>query len=218
MKIILFVFLFIKNIRNYGYINSIKIIFYELFFFKSFTEYKLIENDDTSYINSKLKKVYNTGFLPTPYYFLIIIKKYLKLNKLNNFNFIDLGCGFSRPAFFLNNFFKIKYFGFEINKNLLKKNNTRSFKFFCLNLRNTNKLIKILKKNIKSNQINIFFIADPFDIFLINEILNKLGKAKLINLGILANIDFNKLNKKNFKLDLVKKFNKRNLYIIKNKI
>ena len=218
MKIILFVFLFIKNIKNYGYINSIKIIFYELIFFKSFREYRLIENNDTSYVNSKVKNIYNTGFLPTPYYFLIIIKKYLIQNRLKNFNFIDLGCGFSRPAFFLNNFFKIKYFGFEINKNLLKKNNTRSFKFFCLNLRNTNKLIKILKKNIKSNQINIFFIADPFDIFLINEILNKLGKAKLINLGILANIDFNKLNKKNFKLDLVKKFNKRNLYIIKNKI
>lgn len=218
MKIILFIFLFIKNIKNYGYINSIKIIFYELIFFKGFREYKLIENNDTSYVNSKVKNVYNTGFLPTPYYFLIIIKRYLIQNKLKNFNFIDLGCGFSRPAFFLNNFFKIKYFGFEINKNLLKKNNTRSFKFFCLNLRNTNKLIKILKKNIKSNQINIIFIADPFDIFLINEILNKLGKAKLINLGILTNIDFNKLNKKNFKLDLVKKFNKRNLYIIKNKI
>lgn len=121
MKIILFIFLFIKNIKNYGYINSIKIIFYELIFFKGFREYKLIENNDTSYVNSKVKNVYNTGFLPTPYYFLIIIKRYLIQNKLKNFNFIDLGCGFSRPAFFLNNFFKIKYFGFEINKNLLKK-------------------------------------------------------------------------------------------------
>ena len=34
MKLISFIILFIKNMGNYGYLNSIKIIFYELIFLK----------------------------------------------------------------------------------------------------------------------------------------------------------------------------------------
>ncbi len=217
MKLISFIILFIKNMSNYGYLNSIKIIFHELIFFKNFKEYELIENRNTSYLNSKTKKIYNTGYLPTPYYFLILLKKYLKKNDIGKFNFIDLGCGFSRPAIFLDRFFDIKYLGFEINKKLIKKiKKKKSFNFFCINLRKCEELISILKKNIKSNEINIFFIADPFDILLVNKILKILKKKKLVNRVVLININFTKLKKKNFKVDLIKKFNKRNMYILKN--
>ncbi len=203
---------------NYGYLNSIKIIFYELIYFKGFKDYKLIENKDTSYLNSKIKNVYNTGYLPTPYYFLVLFKKYLKKNKIKKFNFIDLGCGFSRPALFLYKFFDIKYLGFEINKKLIRNNTKKkSFKFFNINLRNSKKLLDILRKNIKSHQINIFFICDPFDILLVNKILKMLKKIKLINRVVLININFNKLKKNDFKLDLIQKFNKRNMYILKNR-
>ena len=217
MKLISFIILFIKNMGNYGYLNSIKIIFYELIFFKSFKEYKLIENKNTSYLNSKIKKIYNTGYLPTPYYFLILLKEYLKKNNIGKFNFIDLGCGFSRPAIFLDKFFNIKYLGFEINERLIKKNKKKkSFNFFCINLRKCEKLLGILKKYIKSSEINIFFIADPFDIILVNKILKILKKRKLINRVVLININFAKLQKKNYTLDLIKIFNKRNMYILKN--
>ena len=220
MKYFNFLFLFLKNMKYYGYFNSLKIIFYELNYFsiyKAFKEYKLINSSFTSYQHSNKKVKYNTGYLPTPYFFLIEIKKYLQKKKISKFNFIDLGCGYSRPAIFFNKYFNIKYFGFDINQKLLPAANKRGkFNFFCINLRNKSKLIKILKKKINKNNLNIFFIADPFDINLINEIISKLKKEKLLKIVILMNINFSNLNKKNLNIEFIKKLYKRNLIILKN--
>ena len=207
MKLFSFIILFIKNIQNYGYFNSVKIIFFEIYyflFFRNLNEYRLIENKSTSYLSSKYKKKYNTGYLPTPYYFLKLMTEYLKKNNIKNFNFIDLGCGYSRPAFFLLRYYKFKYIGFEINKKLIQKLSTNNFKIICLNLRKQNRLIQILKKNTTKNDFNIFFIADPFDINLVNEILLKLKKKKMSSLIVLTNINYKKLKKKHIKLFIKK--------------
>ena len=93
----------IENIYNYGTLTFIKIFYFELinilYSIKN-KDLQIQETNNTSYNDSKIKSVYNTAYIPTPYYFLYIAKNYLKKLNINKFNLIDLGCGFSRPALY----------------------------------------------------------------------------------------------------------------------
>ena len=97
------IFLFLKNINNYGVWIFLNIIFFELrYFFKTNNINSLHHDSDftSNYNETKLKKSYNTPYIPTPYYFFSIIKDILKKNNLKNFTLIDFGCGYSRSLFF----------------------------------------------------------------------------------------------------------------------
>ena len=152
--------LLIKNINNYGIFVFLKIIFYEFLFLfskKNIISLKHDSNHTSSYNETKSKKNYNTPYIPTPYYFLAIIKNLFVLKKLNNFSLIDFGCGYSRSFFYFSKYFKLNYIGIDINKkiiNVMKDFQFNKTEFFHCNLKNKNKRKRQVKKRykIKSNK------------------------------------------------------------------
>ena len=133
-------FLFINNIWNYGIIIFFKIIYFEIFYtfknldFKSL-RYEEFQND--SYDLTKKNKIYNTPYIPTPYFFLKIIRSFFIKNKIKNILFIDIGCGYSRSQTFFNNFLSF-FIGFDYNIkiiNELKKKKLKNTKFYHKNFR-----------------------------------------------------------------------------------
>lgn len=221
MQIINLVKLFFLNALNYGLFPSIIILYFEvlgLLKFKNINELRIVEDINTSYLASKSQQKYNTAYIPTPYYFLFLIKKYLIRKKIKKFNFIDLGCGYSRPANYLNYYFNINYVGIDINKEIINSlNSNKNFKYYSLDLRDKKNFFKIINDNFKNKKI-IFFLSDPFDISLVNDILVSAYKKKLVHKIIMINAKYNMIKKKYFILDLAKKFNKRSVAILKPKI
>ena len=127
-------FLFTKNINNYGIWTFLNIIFFEIKFFFETNNINSLNHDSeftSDYNETKTKKNYNTPYIPTSYYFFHIIKNILKIKNLNNFTFIDFGCGYSRSLFFLKKFFNLKFIGIDLNKKIIKKmQNFKSHKSF----------------------------------------------------------------------------------------
>jgi len=209
--------LFLINIKNYGYLNSLKILLFEIIGFIQFFNYKefsFIEENKTSYSSSKKLNTYNTAYIPTPYYFLYLINEHLKFKKMRQCKFIDLGCGYSRPAnYFISKQKKIDYLGIDIYK--YDKNKKKSYKILKQDLRNFKKTKIILDKFIKKDQNNVIFLSDPFDIKLVFKILNFLNLKGKKFFTILVNVNTNIINK-DFKLIYLKRFNRRNIKIYKN--
>ena len=209
--------LFLINIKNYGYLNSLKILLFEIIGFIQFFNYKefsFIEENKTSYSSSKKLNTYNTAYIPTPYYFLYLINEHLKFKKMRQCKFIDLGCGYSRPAnYFISKQKKIDYLGIDIYK--YDRNKKKSYKILKQDLRNFKKTKIILDKFIKKDQNNVIFLSDPFDIKLVFKILNFLNLKGKKFFTILVNVNTNIINK-DFKLIYFKRFNRRNIKIYKN--
>ena len=209
--------LFLINIKNYGYLNSLKILLFELIGlirFFNYKEFSFIEENKTSYSSSKILNTYNTAYIPTPYYFLYLINAHLKFRKMSQCKFIDLGCGYSRPAnYFISKQKKIDYLGIDIYR--YDKNKKKGYKILKQDLRNFKKTKIILDKFIKKNQNNVIFLSDPFDIKLVFKILNFLNLKKKKFFTILVNVNTNIVNR-DFKLIYLKKFNQRNIKIYKN--
>ena len=115
--------LLLKNINNYGIFQIFKIIFYELFYTIKFNDFNSLSYDDkesSSYENAKKKDIYDTPYIPTPYYFLRILSLFLKKKNLDNFLILDLGCGYSRVQYFFSTNFKSFFFGVDINKEIIQ--------------------------------------------------------------------------------------------------
>ena len=209
--------LFIINIKNYGYLNSIKILFFELIGLIQYFNYKeftFIEEDKTSYSNSKKFDTYNTAYIPTPYYFLYLINSQLKFKKMGQCRFIDLGCGYSRPAnYFISKQKKINYLGIDIYH--YDKNKKKGYKILKKDLRNFKKTKIILDQFIKKNQNNVIFLSDPFDVKLVFKILNFLNLKEKKFFTVLINVNKNIINK-DFRLIYLKNFNQRSIKIYKN--
>ena len=209
--------LFLINIKNYGYLNSLKILLFEIIGFIQFFNYKefsFIEENKTSYSSSKKLNTYNTAYIPTPYYFLYLINEHLKFKKMRKCKFIDLGCGYSRPAnYFISKQKKIDYLGIDIYE--YDKSKKKGYKILKQDLRNFKKTKIILDKFIKKDQNNVIFLSDPFDIKLVFKILNFLNLKGKKFFTILVNVNTNIINK-DFKLIYLKRFNRRNIKIYKN--
>lgn len=195
--------LFFKAINSYGVINSTKIIFFELVELLTFKDSKSLDFEDnktSSYKQSKKSKKYDVPYIPTPYFFLKIIKNYLHLVNLKKINFIDIGCGYCRPAKYLSRNFNVKFFGVDLDKNIvdqirLEKN--KNFKIYNFNIRNKKKINFFLEKNLKTKLCNIILISDTVEIQLINQLLNSINSKSRIII-ILVNINYNKLKVKGF--------------------
>jgi len=209
--------LYFKNINNYGFLNSVKILIFEIIgLLKVFNieEFKFSESLKTSYSKSKTSNFYNTAYIPTPYYFLYLINNELNYNRINKFNFIDLGCGYSRPAnYLLSKGKNINYLGIDID--VFKNVDSKKYKILNLDLRKFNKVNKILGSFIKKGHKNVIFLSDPFDKKLVFKILNYLNTKKKKIICILINVNVKNMNK-SFKLIYSKKFNKRNIEIFRN--
>ena len=172
--------LFIKNIKNYGLLIFLKIIFFEflytlkIFDFKSF-KYEVFKNDD--YELTKNNKIYNTPYIPTPYYFLKIVKEFFIKKKIKKIILIDLGCGYSRSQKFFQSLSAF-FLGFDYNSKIilnLQSQKIKNSRFYNVNLRNKNAskfLISKILKYKKNNQIVIFF-SDAFVLYLLKKIIKK---------------------------------------------
>ena len=194
------IFLLIKNVNNYGFLIFFKIIFYELIniiIFRDFRSLKYEQKSSDSYYLTKDKKKYNTPYIPTPYYFLNLIKKYFKKIKIDKFIFLDLGCGYSRTQYFFSRGFDSLFIGYDYNANIinfLKKKKLNKANFYSSNLRKKN-TIRSLISNIskyKKNRKLIVFFSDSFDFYLLNKILIEISR-KYSFYCVLINI-----KKKNF--------------------
>lgn len=216
-------FLFTKNIWNYGITIFFKIIYFEIFYtFKNldFKSLRYEESQNDSYDLTKKNKNYNTPYIPTPYFFLKIIKNFFIQNNIKNILFIDIGCGYSRSQIFFNDFLSF-FIGFDYNSKIindLKKRKIKNTKFYHKNLREKKSIDLLIQKISEFNNDNeiVVFFSDSFDLQLLKEIIKKLDKrfkfyCILINL---KNKDFYK-KKQNYIFSRVFQNKKRNIYIAK---
>ena len=214
--------LFLKTINSYGIVNSGKIFFFELIgliFLRDLESLSYDDDETSSYLETKKTGEYNVPYIPTPYYFLYLIKKNLLASNIRKINLIDIGCGYCRPAKYFNTIFKLNFTGIELNKkisNKITKQKIKNFKIYNFNLRNKKKTDIFFKKNLKDCENNIIFISDTVEIDLINMVLNKLKKKK-IRL-VLINIKFSALRLKKFKITkkIVFKKQSRNIIFLNN--
>tara|TARA_B110000003_G_scaffold276526_1_gene323590 strand:- start:3308 stop:3982 length:675 start_codon:yes stop_codon:yes gene_type:complete len=174
-KIINVLYLLIINFRNYGFSNFSKIIFYEiknilrfgfsdLFYDQSNTKnsYKFTKTNIES-----TKITYDATYLPTPYFFLEIIKAKLDTLNTKKFIFLDFGCGAGRVL----NFFSKEYnelIGIDKNSKYRKFFTKKNQKFFKLDLNFVQNLNKI---KFSSKKIILYFF-NPFDLSKIIKIIN----------------------------------------------
>lgn len=206
MKILYLFYLFLLNLKNYGYLNSFKIILFEIINLKNFKNLRYIENKNQEYRNKFYKIKYNSPYSPTPYYFLYLIKKKIfNLNK--NFTFIDFGCGAGRVLnYYEKNFDNL--IGYEIDHYFTKF--FKKKKIIIQDLQKNNQII------LNKNKNYIFYFYQPFDKFLIEKIIKKnFIKTKKLYV-ILVNLD-KKIKFKNFEIIYSKKFpsSKKNIFIYK---
>ena len=214
--------LFLKTINSYGVINSINIFFFELIgliYLKDFQSLSYDDDSTSSYLDTKKTKKYNVPYIPTPYYFLYLIKNNLLKLSIKKINLIDIGCGYCRPAKYFDKKFKIKFAGIELSKIITKKvreKKIKNFKIYNFNLRNIKKTNLFFKKNLKSNINNIILISDTVEIDLINKIINKLKKKRIIL--ILINIKFSSLKLTKFRITkkIIFKKQSRNIIFLNN--
>ncbi len=192
--------LLLKNINSYGFLSFAKIVLYEAYNSLKFRELKSLtyeQKNTDDYRTTKINNFYNTPYIPTPYYFLSIISKYLKNNKIDDFLLLDLGCGYARIQNYFSKNFKSLFLGFDYNSKIInylnKKKIKRSF-FFKIDLREKKslKLVSSIIKKYKGNKKLVIFFSDSFDVYLLNKILKNLSK-KYRFYCILINIDKEKI-------------------------
>lgn len=188
-----------KFITQYGFFYSIKIIAFEIFFFRLNKE--LIFNFASKKFDNR-----NIEYVPTPYYLLYLIKK--NLPNVNKFDLIDFGCGRGRVYNFFKNYINF-YLGIDIISEFKEIFKTR-YKFINLDCRNIYELKKKIN-NLKNRKILYFF--KPFDDNLIFKILRNLMQQN--DIAVVINLD-NHDKIKNYKIIFSKKFKdkKKTIYII----
>ena len=207
------ILLLFKNIKNYGFIEILKITLYELFYIIKFRDLNSLSYDDKNsgtYENVYKKNVYDTPYIPTPFYFLKIICLYLKKIKSNNFLILDLGCGYSRVQYFFSSYFNSFFFGVDISKiiiNKLKKKKIKKAYFLSLNLRKRKDLNALVQKTkkIKKKKNLIIFFSDSFDVNLLKKVLKSLSN-EFNFYCILINVKNTSFLSKKYKTLFVKKF------------
>ena len=216
--------LLLKNINNYGISIFFKIIYFEIYNILKFLDFSSIIYEDkktSTYEFTKKSKTYDTPYIPRPYYFLSIISNFLKNKKINNFIFLDLGCGYSRTQNYFSRCFKQFFLGVDLNKKIilsLKKRKIKDSLFFNLNLRKKKNIDFLIKKivKIKENRKLIVFFSDSFDLFLLNRILKSFSN-KLNFYCILINVKNQNFLSIKYERLFFYKFNnrQRNIKIIK---
>lgn len=218
------VLLLFQNVKNYGLIEVFKIIFYEIFYiikYKDLSSLSYDDNESSTYENVKEKNIYDTPYIPTPFYFLKIICLFLKRKKIDNLLVLDLGCGYSRVQYFFSSYFNLFFFGVDISKKIikkLKKDNIKKSYFLNLNLRKNIDLNILVNKTklIKKKSNLIIFFSDSFDIGLLKKVLKKLSD-KFDFYCILINVKDTEFLSKKYKTLFIKKFKnpQRNIKIFK---
>ena len=206
--------LLLKNINNYGIFEIFKIIFYEVFYIMKFNDFNSLSYDDkesSSYENAKKKDIYNTPYIPTPFYFLKILCLFLKKRKIDNFLILDLGCGYSRVQYFFSTYFNSLFLGVDINKKIiqsLKQKKINNAFFSNLDLRKQKNIELLLKetKKIKKEKKLIVFFSDSFDPNLLKKVLKNLSN-KLNFYCILINVKNTLFLSKKYKTLFIKEFN-----------
>lgn len=162
---------------KYGWLNFIKIIFYEFLNLKRlrFFDYKF------DYPVGK-GEIYG----PTFYYVLVLVKEHIELKKKV---FIDFGCGRGRVLDYMKDYAK-KVVGIENNKKFRKHFLNEKNIFFenCYN----NNIIKELSAKYMNEKLVIFFYH-PFDTERIEEIVSIFADKCLHSLHIIlvGDIDIN---------------------------
>lgn len=186
------------NIANYGYLNFLKMCFWEiiyslknnyrahLFYDETITS-KYTEIKSLSGIRKKKIKSFNAPYAPTPIFFLRIIKEHIKFLDLKSYIFIDFGCGAGRTLMFFEKNFK-KRIGIDFNKKYKKF--IKTGKFYNFDLRNLNKLSKIIKENF-SKKFALYFY-EPFDEKLIIKICKKFINKKIVIILVNTKIKLDK--------------------------
>ena len=208
-------FIAFKSINRYGISLILKSLIFEIYYSIKFKDNLFFRSDDDKdnnidYDKSKLETGYGTPNIPTPYYFLHLIKKYLKEQKIDNFNFIDMGCGSGRLVNYFEKNFKRIFVGIDINSKIITENKKKFNKvnnyFFTIDLKEIKSFsdINFLDFVIDKKKQNIIFISDAIDA---ESILNILPFFK----NYLGKFHFIMINQK--KLDLFSKYNcKKNLF------
>ena len=200
-------FLALKNINRYGFFVILKSMIYEIFYSIKFNDYSFFKYDSAdnigrTYDDSKTIDSYTTPNIPTPYFFLHLIKNFLIDQKIDSFNFIDLGCGSGRLAKYFDSKFDIRFTGVDINKKFIEEN-IKNFKrgnitFHTLDLKNINEVkdLDIIDKNFLKYKKNIIFISDSIDAKSILKIIpfltNKFNEFLFIMVNQKNNDLFNK--------------------------
>lgn len=206
----------LKSINRYGILLILKSLVFEIYYSLKFKDNLFFRSDDNenkneiNYARSKLDINYGTPNIPTPYYFLHLLKLYLKKEEINNFNFIDMGCGSGRLVNYLDKFFKRDFIGLDINNKIIDENKIkfareRNF-FYTFDLRKINNPsdLNFLSFVKKENKKNIVFISDSIDGESIEKILPVFKK-------FLGKFLFVMINQKN--LNLFSKYKcKKNIF------
>ena len=216
--------LYLSTINSYGIISSIKIFIFEilgLIFIKDLKSLNYDEEETSKYKDTKTSEKYDVPHIPTPYYFLYIIKKTLIKFHIKRFKLIDIGCGYCRPAKYLSKNFQLNFAGIELNQKIAKEvinESNRKFKIYNFNIRNSKKIKSFFKKNIKKNIDNVIIISDTVEIEQINKVFKKKGDKDKIIL-IFINVKYQKFRNKFFSIKRIFTFKKksRNVVFFMNK-
>lgn len=215
--------LFLSTIKSYGVFNSIKIFFFEVYGLIYLWDLQSLTFDDkksSKYHDTKQKGKYNVPYIPTPFYFLYLIKRMLNQLNIKRFNLIDIGCGYCRPAKYLAKKFELIFSGIELNKYIatkVKQEKNVNFKIYNFNLRDKKKTKYFFKKNLKKNLNNVVIISDTVEINQINKIFKLLNDKYRIIL-IFINVKYEQFQNKEFKIKKIILFKKktRNIIFLKN--
>lgn len=166
-----------KNIKNYGVLNFIFIVIYEIFNLFRFKNFDLFYDDSMTNSYEDVRKNYqrfNSPYIPTPFYILNIINNEIQKFKLNDYIFIDFGCGACRVINYFNKYFK-QIIGIDINSKFKNELISKKQLFINLDLRKLKELKKIIKK-----EKYILYFYEPFDLNLTKSIINLFKKHKCI--------------------------------------
>ena len=174
--------LVLKNVNRYGFLLILKSIFYEIYYsikFQDFAFFSYDPNDniETSYEDSKIKNMYSAPNIPTPFYFLELIKDYMKSQNFNDFNLIDLGCGSGRLIKYFDYNFNIKFLGIDFSKKIIEENkvkfNKDNYRFYNLDLKKIeNKSdLDLIDNSFANYKKNVVFISDSIDALSIKKII-----------------------------------------------
>ena len=203
------------NLFNYGFLEYIKMSFYELVYLSRSEYRKHFFHDEsitTNYEEIDFKNqslIFDGPYHPTPIYHLKLIEKVLQKMNLKSFTFIDFGCGAGRVTFFFRKMFK-KIIGIDINQNYKKFFNEEIF--FLKDIRKIKSLNDL--PIIKDNNNFVLFFYRPIEDNSLFKIIKVFNKKKIY----IININIKKNNSENLSLVYEKYFadTSRNIIIYSN--
>ena len=201
----------LKNIKNYGILNFVLIIIYEIINLFKLKKFDLFydESKTNSYkeVRQNSKK-FNGPYLPTPFYILNIIRKEIKKSNFIDYTFIDFGCGACRVLNYFNDYFK-KLIGIDINANFKNKLISKKQLFINLDLRKISKLKNIIKKGKY-----ILYFYEPFDLNLTKKIIELFKNNNVV----IITVNVPKITNKKLKIIYIRHFKsiEKNIIIYKN--